>query len=364
MKANFKAYASIFTKLFFPHDGKNQHFRALDGLRGVAVLLVLLSHTSNKDIFFHEFLNFQNVGKVGVYLFFVLSAYLLDRQIAIALMANKSSKRYWANYFLRRFLRIYPLFVIALIFHGVLTLLGFKTVIDRVIDFPLHLVLVRGESIFWSIPVEFKYYFISPLIMFGCHKFLKWNTTYVLVALVGLTMLTIWVEFVYNLSIVSTFRYFPIFLIGTLISTYELLRKKTFSQHINPVAFDVVGLFSSLLIILTIPFYFQLIFRTSVNFQKSIFYFPYALLWGCMLIAAKYGKGVIRKLLEIRILRFFGTIIISQAFFKHGRFKFIGLASRGENLCLLIHIHGCFHDQLLIDRAPPLCHKDLSADAI
>ena len=107
-------------KLFFPHDNKREHFKALDGLRGVAVLLVLLSHSSNANLFFHEFLNFQRIGKVGVYLFFVLSAYLLDRQIALAFMTKKSSKGYWKNYFLRRFLRIYPLFVVALILHGLL----------------------------------------------------------------------------------------------------------------------------------------------------------------------------------------------------------------------------------------------------
>jgi len=58
---------------------------ALDGLRGVAVLFVLLSHTSPYFPSIHPAFNFKGAGKYGVYLFFLLSAYLLDRQIALAM---------------------------------------------------------------------------------------------------------------------------------------------------------------------------------------------------------------------------------------------------------------------------------------
>ena len=215
-----------FNKLFFPHDNKPEHFKSLDGLRGIAVLFVVLSHASNAKMFIHPIINFHAMGKVGVYLFFVLSAYLLDRQIALAFIANKTSIGYWKNYFLRRFLRIYPLFVIALIFHGLLNLVGVKTVIDSIIDIPLHMILLKGESIFWSIPVEFKYYFISPLIMWFCHKFLEWSAGKLLFVFVLIVAISIAIELIFHLPLVSTFRYFPIFLVGTIISIYELLFKR------------------------------------------------------------------------------------------------------------------------------------------
>lgn len=236
-------------KLFFPHDNKPEHFKALDGLRGIAVLFVLLSHTSNANIFIHEYLNFSRIGKVGVYLFFVLSAYLLDRQIALTFMSGKSSKIYWFNYALRRFLRIYPLFVLALVLHGLLTLVGINTVIDKIWDIPLHMLLIKGESIFWSIPVEFKYYFISPLLMWFLHKFLMWNKQKLAITFIILIVSTILIQLIYGLPLVSTLRYFPIFLVGTLISVYEIIVLNKKNIKVKPVYFTLIGFSSAILIL-------------------------------------------------------------------------------------------------------------------
>ena len=46
----------------------------------LAVLLVLLSHASNVQIFLWPGLDFRGTGRAGVFLFFVLSAYLLTAQ--------------------------------------------------------------------------------------------------------------------------------------------------------------------------------------------------------------------------------------------------------------------------------------------
>ena len=50
---------------------------SLDGLRGLAALMVFLSHTSNEGIYFSSSFNFSGIGKSGVFLFFVLSSFLL-----------------------------------------------------------------------------------------------------------------------------------------------------------------------------------------------------------------------------------------------------------------------------------------------
>jgi len=304
-----------FNSIFFPFDQKPGHFKSLDGLRGLAVLFVLLSHSSNKKLFFHELFNFERIGKIGVYLFFVLSAYLLDRQIAEAFLNNKATSNYWKNYFLRRFLRIYPLFVIALILHGTFTIVGIPTVIDRMIDLPLHMLLLKGERIFWSIPVEFKYYFISPLILWFCHQYLKWDKPKLLCLFIILIISSTVIELVFKLPMVSSFKFFPIFLVGTFISIYELLFEKEINKAMRPKVINIISGIALATIIIMFPHYFEKISGLNVNFNQPKFYLLFGVLWGIVLVGAKYGKGIIQKILELKMLRFLGTISFSLYLF-------------------------------------------------
>jgi peptidoglycan/LPS O-acetylase OafA/YrhL len=210
----------------------NKRFKALDGLRGIAILLVLFSHASKYKFFIHPFFNFNGMGKYGVYLFFILSAYLLDRQIALAIINR--TENFWGNYFLRRFLRIYPLFIIALIVHLFLSFNGVNTVINTWGDVFTHVTLQKGLNIFWSIPVEFKYYFISPLILLAGGYYLKWNPIHmafkfsyrplrvVILAVIQIGV-CIFINQVFDLSRISTIKYAPVFLIGTILSILSIV---------------------------------------------------------------------------------------------------------------------------------------------
>lgn len=149
--------------------------RNLDGLRGYAILFVLLGHSSNAGLYIFDNVSFSGKGKLGVYLFFVLSAYLLDRQIIKRLVQDKATNSYWKYYFSRRFLRIYPMYFAALITFWFAYQYGLN--IDTISNFEnilKHLVLVEGNGIFWSIPAEFKYYLISPVVLLIIHRGFHW----------------------------------------------------------------------------------------------------------------------------------------------------------------------------------------------
>ena len=158
-----------------PH-GKVSHIASLDGLRGIAVLLVLLFHFSWS---FPEQTGMQIIlkryfwsGWIGVDLFFVLSGYLITRGLVkdSAYSVGKRLKLFWA----RRAFRIFPLYYIVLIVGTIACLaLGVRQHVPGVgywlyfqnytLAFDeMHL---RWTAHFWSLAIEEQFYFVWPLIV-------------------------------------------------------------------------------------------------------------------------------------------------------------------------------------------------------
>ncbi len=97
-----------------PHPPQPQHPTprdpALDGLRGVAVLLVYIFHYGgglrSANPFVHAFGYVTEAGWIGVELFFVLSGFLITR----LLWAASAEPHALRNFYARRALRILPLY--------------------------------------------------------------------------------------------------------------------------------------------------------------------------------------------------------------------------------------------------------------
>src|SRR5262245_1871381 len=100
-------------------SSKHAHVQSLDGLRGIAILLVMLFHFSDNgsdlapssvlvDRIFHRL---SGAGWIGVDLFFVLSGFLITG----ILFDAKGTPSYFRNFYVRRALRIFPLYYVALV---------------------------------------------------------------------------------------------------------------------------------------------------------------------------------------------------------------------------------------------------------
>ena len=142
---------------------------SLSGIRGYAVLLVLLAHSSNLGYHLLPDFDFTGAGKNGVFIFFSLSAFLLGRQFFV--YQNKTEKKeidftyFTKRYIAKRFIRIYPLFILALIAYLSISIFIQPVYIENWDVFFNTLFLIDGPGIFWTIAVEFKFYIVLPIIV-------------------------------------------------------------------------------------------------------------------------------------------------------------------------------------------------------
>ncbi len=80
------------------------HYPALDGLRGIAILLVVFLHN-------FRFMNYFFFGWLGVDLFFVLSGFLITN----ILLNTLDNPHFLRNFYIKRVLRIFPLYYLILV---------------------------------------------------------------------------------------------------------------------------------------------------------------------------------------------------------------------------------------------------------
>lgn len=276
---------------FFPHDHRPAHIKSLDGLRGLAVLLVILSHAERSNILIIPFSIMSGSGKIGVVVFFVLSAYLLDWQIATKLRANQADKHYWLNYTLRRGLRILPLF-----FLSALIVISFQS---------------NGTGVYWSIPVELKYYLISPLLLVGFDRILKWKFKSMLLSLIALIGLSISVGFFMDWSTTSTSPYLYVFLSGTLIALWQIMYPKQVEKLFNSSSVNWVWPILLLAGVIFFPEIFDSIFGQKLPEHQLTSRILWTVISCYSILASQYKKHGLRWLLETRFMRFIGNISFS-----------------------------------------------------
>lgn len=146
---------------------ERKHIPQLDGMRGLAIFLVLLAHSAIAFTHVSAFRWVENYGNLGVQLFFVLSGFLITR----ILLDTKDTPHFFRNFFVRRALRIYPLYYALLAFvvfsglvhqHGVRWwpyILYLSNIIYGAGTEPSPLAPA------WSLAVEEQFYLVWPFVV-------------------------------------------------------------------------------------------------------------------------------------------------------------------------------------------------------
>lgn len=195
-------------RYLWPESGALSPIPALDGMRALAALLVLVFHAwsyvpgyipAGRDpgdypLFY---------GKTGVNLFFVLSGFLLFLPYAQWIFGQRQRPSALAFY-KRRALRVGPAYWVSLILLFFLAPLTLATIGDLAI----HTVFLANISwgtmytfngVFWTMAIEVQFYATLPLIAWGIHRLTRRLAPGAailagMLGLCGISLLAIYVE--------------------------------------------------------------------------------------------------------------------------------------------------------------------------
>lgn len=297
----------------------------LDGIRGFAVLLVFLSHSSGRSLYPSASLQFQGIGHVGVYLFFVLSSWLLTSNLLREL--SVSNRIELKSYFLKRLLRIYPLyftvvtgvFLCQLIFGSYTP--NFLHVSDGFTGYLKHIFLFQGDSVFWTIPVEVIYYMLIPPIACFISKS-KWLAIFVL-SLFALGF-SIWTEALYPgtnyqfsiypkiVDISHRTQFVEVFLVGSIFAGINhLLGDEFFSKKGAARSLDWIVLVTFLVFL---SYTAKITCAEILWFERSDFWFKFhsgsfALVFSALVfVAGRFPSGVTARVFGNRLLCAMGIL--------------------------------------------------------
>ncbi|WP_371132682.1 acyltransferase family protein [Phenylobacterium sp.] len=143
----------------------------LDGVRGLAILAVIIHHFLTHNIN----LIFASLGTVGVQLFFVASGFLIT---GILVRCRESILRNNTNifheiktFYIRRSIRIFPLYYISLVTLIVFSAPDIREYALWLSTYTINLKMIDQEWMiataahFWSLAIEEQFYLIWPWIV-------------------------------------------------------------------------------------------------------------------------------------------------------------------------------------------------------
>jgi peptidoglycan/LPS O-acetylase OafA/YrhL len=277
-----------------------KRIKNLDGLRAIAVLLVVTVHM-------HDKVWTRLNGSFGVVIFFVLSGYLITM---LALREEEDQGRLdFTAFYIRRTFRIFPLYYFVLAAHAVL-ILGLRVSPDKAEEFvrtlPYYLLYLQEIPFFrsntsfpfshsWTLGIEEKFYLVWPLIAFGALTFAKGLRRIVTVVLILVFVFTPVLFMSIRWYLLENYAYI---LMGALLAVIlEDRAGFAFMQRLGDI-----GL--AFLLTVLIVLQFSRIQATQRSYART----AYALVFMFLLAILVVTDGRIQKFLSNSLLGFIGEL--------------------------------------------------------
>lgn len=315
-------------------SSERKHIPALDGLRGLACLTVVIYHNFGyiqKYIFF---------GWVTVDLFFTLSSFLITDILLRAL--NKPN--YLRNFYARRFFRIFPLYYLSLIIFLIIlpqfsTPLRLEYYTDNQIYFWTYLqnwlfvfkppVITDSLNHFWSLAVEEQFYLIWPLIILIIRKprHLQIAVSALLVIVNGLRLWA-WLQYVPGFSYYNLYTFTRIdgICIGSMVALLRIISPGFLSRYTAGVVLFFAALNFGF-------FFINREFDFSFPYLALVGYSTLAMLLGLLLNQAITGETkIINSIFNFSFFRFVGKISYGFYIFHWPLYRGLGPALHSKAL--------------------------------
>lgn len=297
---------------------KSHCMESLNGLRGFAALIVVTSHTSNENMFYAPFLDFSGIGKSGVFLFFLLSSFLLTLPF-LSKWQSVFSIKVMFHYWQRRFFRIYPLFFLYLLLCVATTYfialvfnkknLGIPFSLDWV-GLLNHLLLIEGKGVTWSIAVEFKFYFVLPFLVVTIAFIRSFGMVVLLSSFLFIMILTQLIS-PQSESLVNDARllpYFPVFIIGIFLAVVQDYINNRHYNNFLKSTFRYCGYIGLIgLLFMTPLFHSMFLEPVSLNYFHKKFIL-HSIFWSLVILTAVNSKGLIQRVFAMSWLQSCGAL--------------------------------------------------------
>jgi peptidoglycan/LPS O-acetylase OafA/YrhL len=301
---------------------KLAHIKELDGLRAIAILLVCIAHFYQVDeatlyidnkLFGIITFKISQLGLKGVELFFILSGYLITR----ILLNTKDSPNYFKSFYMRRILRIFPLyyFVLFVSFFILPYFISIDAGTQQIIDSQWKLWTYTSNVFFidpvkwdissfpnfghfWSLAVEEHFYIVWPFIIY----YFRNKKVITIMWLIFLFSMLSWIlgfsESIFNWT---TLKYSGALALGGILAYYEYQNIETLEKLYTKTKRYTILLLLLFLISAFIP-------RSFGEFGTIAGYVISLVLFSNLVLMAIFGNQKIKTFFDHKILFFIGKI--------------------------------------------------------
>ncbi|WP_269542135.1 acyltransferase family protein [Cerasicoccus fimbriatus] len=279
-----------------------QRLSQLDGLRAYAVGAVVWAHWAPQGI--HGDIGGTNIGAIGVQIFFVLSGFLITGILLDARFKQATptpSSIVLRQFYIRRFLRIFPLYYATIFLMALLNIEPFR---ESIFWHATYLQNVYQQlttrdiwgSHLWSLAVEEQFYLFWPILMLYVPRSKLLWLMFASIAISPISKIVVWSSSLQIDPNLLTFGVLDCFGVGALLS---VLARQLSTDRMNTLAVWFIGVGVALFCLAQTEFIPLLALR-----QTGVALISGAIIWGASLGLG----GPLGFMLQNKVAVYLGTI--------------------------------------------------------